>query len=325
MMQGLKKSILLIGLMTGVSLAANEPGTQQYELYTVKKSINETRVKVVGKIVATTSSFTVQSARTTGRILSVLNREGDHVRKGDKIFQVSSPDCVNIQSKKVEATGDDDFDKATSLRLKNLDIIVQGSECFIVADRAGVIVKRGVEVGSGFSLSDNLVTIVDPKRLSAELEITEVDSLKIKPGNKVYLYLQENGVLPIEAKITRMVPIIDPVTRVSKAVVEDLPHSQFFPLESLVKAEIVIQGDEEVFSVPRTALAFYKAFHWVVKKTDKDLQPIKVRLRSEAESNSLIQSMDPGALKDGDQIVGKGAIFALKSSLMRGMHDEVSH
>lgn len=318
--------VLMLGLVLFVvnSYAVNEPNVS-YEFYTVKKSINETRIKVVGKIVATTSSFTVQSARTTGRILAVLNREGDHVKKKDKIFQVSSPDCLNIQNKKNEVTGDDDFDKATALRLQNLDLMVHNDGCFIVADRTGVIVKRSLEVGSGFALSDALVTIVDPKRLSAELEITEVDSLKIKPGNKVYLHLQENGVPPIEAKISRMVPIIDPVTRVSKAIVEDLPHSQFFPLESLVKAEIVIKGDEEVFSVPRTALAFYKANHWVVKKTEKDLQPLKVKLRSEVDANALIQPAEAGVLKDGDQIVGKGAIFALKNSLMKGMHDEVSH
>lgn len=323
-----KTFLILCALTLSVAFAASEPNVP-YEFFTIKKSVDENRVKVVGKIVATPSSFTVQSARTTGRVLAVLNREGDHVKKRDKILQISSPDCLTIQSKK-KSTGDgdgdeDDFDKATSLRMQNLDLLVQKDGCFIVADRSGVIVKRGVEVGSGFALSDSLVTIVDPKRLSAELEITEVDSLKVKTGNKVFLYLQENGVAPIQGKIARMIPIIDPVTRVSKAIVEDLPHSQFFPLESLVKAEIVIQGVDDVYSVPRTSLAFYKASQWVVKKSEKELTPIKVKVRSETENSALIQSVDAGVLKDGDQIVGKGAIFALKNSLMKGMHDEVSH
>lgn len=316
---------LLFLLVASTGYATNE-APASYEFFKVKKSIDETRVKVVGKIVATPSSFTVQSARTSGRVLSVLYREGDHVKKRERILQVSSPDCLSVKNKKADVTGDDDFDKATSLRQQNLDLDVSGADnCYIVADRSGVIVKRNVEVGSGFALSDALVTIVDPKRLSAELEITEVDSLKVKTGNKVYLYLQETGTSPIQSKISRMVPIIDPVTRVSKAIVEDLPHSQFFPLESLVKAEIVIKGDEEVYSVPRTALAFYKASHWVVKKTEKDLLPVKVKLRSEAENNALVQSVENGGLKDGDEIVSKGAIFALKSSLTKGMNNEISN
>lgn len=319
--------VVFVCCLGAVSFAASESSIN-YDFITLKKSINENRVKVVGKIVATPSGYTVQSARTTGRILTVLKREGEAVKKGDKIFQVNSPDCLNVKNRAIDKDGDgeiDDFDKVTALRMKNLDIIVQADGCYIVADRSGVIVKRGVEVGSGFNLSDSLVTIVDPKKLSAELEITEVDSLKIKPGNTVYLHFQEDGTAPIQSKITRMVPIIDPVTRVSKAIVEDLPHSQFFPLETLVKAEIAIQGSEEVYNIPRTALAFYKALYWVVKKSDKDLIPVKVRIRSEMEGNSLVQSVEPGALKEGDQIVGKGAIFALKNTLVKGMHDEVSH
>lgn len=283
---------------------------------------NVSLLRVPGKVIPKEGGLSIESARVQGRVTNILKREGEVIRTGDALFSISSAECVSLEEEKrvSEERGLDELVRGTKAREEQLGLRVRRGQCDVLATHGGTIVKRQAEVGAAFNIGDVLATVLDVRSMNVELDLPERDLTFVKPNQKVRIKMPAFPNRTFEARVERILPSIDPLTRTSKVRLAGLHLPEGATMDALVLAEISVSGSEKILKVPTTALVFSRNKQYVMKNVDKPV-PVPVEVISESENVSSVRPWNGDELHANDQIAVKGAIFVFNAA--EGNDDKV--
>ena len=306
-------SFCLAPLLLAVSAHAESP-SDSYDWTPAKKEVSTNNVSVTGRVVPQDGAMSVESARVQGRVVSLMKREGEKVKEGDSLFEVSSAECISLQEEKRLAASHElaELTSSTDKREKQLGIKLVGDHCYLVASHAGVVTKRNAESGATFNQGDPLATILDLSRLTVELDLPEKDQMNVHVGQPVTLQFASRSGKELTGKVESIVPTIDATARTSKARVSNVHLPVGTSLESLVYGQIRTSESGYSLNIPSSALVFAHNQQYVVAKLSNKATPVAVTVIGESGSNSSVRPLKTNALKENDLVASRGAPFLYK-------------
>lgn len=307
----MKRLVLsLISVVFFISVVHAENQENNYEWSLVTTSDQVATLKLTGRVIPKEEALSVESARIQGRIVSILKREGDLVKEGEALFIINSPECISLMMDKQIASqkGLEDLLKSAFRREKQLGLSVSDS-CRILSSITGTLIKKQIELGSSFNVGDPLATIVNTKKMTIELDVSERDLNQLHVGDSSIISLASNPKETFSGKVERIVPAIDPMTRTGKVRLSELKMPETAQVDSLAFAEFAIQGESHFLNVPTSALVFDKNKQFVIKNESDKPRAIEIQVIHETDNQSTIRPVDPSSLKVGDQVATKGALF----------------
>lgn len=278
-----------------------------------KRGSNSGGIPVTGRVVPQDGALYIESARIQGHILSVVKREGESVLSGTILYSISSPECLSLIEERRVATSKDlsELVRGLDSREKQLGLKIREGECFLIASHAGVLTKRNLEAGAAFNLGDQLGTIVDVRKLTVEVEVSERDQTKVKPGQKVHFQFSSHPEESYTGEIQNTVPTIDPLTRTAKARLKPMQLPKNIGLEALIFGAVDAGPGELTFEVPNTALVFFHNKQYLIVGSADDPRAVQVSVLNESDRKATVRSERENALVEGASVATKGAIFLL--------------
>ena len=301
----------LVLLHVSFNVFANS--NENYEWVTIKKNHALSEIKVTGRVIPQEGAIKFESSHLQGRISQYKVKEGDQVKKGASLFTISSAECISLREEKKIA-----FDKSLSdmyqgliKRESELGIKLNSDSCDIIATSSGVVTKRFFEIGALFNIGDNLMTILNNKRLTVEFDLPEQDLSKVHNGQIVEFKLASHENQIFRTTIKSIVPTVDPISRTVKVKVDERKLEIFGTLESMVFGGILCQASDESFSVPSKALVFKNNSHFLIIGPKENPKPIEVTIVEEYKDNSSIQPKHKDDLTEKDLVASKQVIFLM--------------
>lgn len=271
-------------------------------------------LKASGRVIPQDGALHVESARVAGRVLATLRREGETVTEGTPIYSLSSGECLSLQEEKRVAKSRNiaELIEGVEKREKQLGLRLEGDRCLAVSGTSGVLTKRSLDSGASFNAGDVIATTLDVHRLAVELDIPERDQARVQPGEKATFQFASDPEKTFVTKVATVVPTIDPATRTVKARLAPTPLPRNVGLDALVFGEVSTGASEPTLGVPSSSLAFYHDQQFVISGTPEKPEAIPVMVISESDTMSAVRSVEPGALREGQKVAVKGAIYILK-------------
>lgn len=271
-------------------------------------------VSVTGRVIPQDGALNIESARVAGRVLTILRREGEAVSVGTPLYWISSAECSSLGEERRVAVAKNipELIEGVQNREQQLGLRIKNEQCAVVAGHAGILTRRNLESGATFNIGDALATTLDTRRLTVEVDVPERDQARVKAGQAVRFQFASNPGEVFRSKIQNAVPTIDPVTRTSKARLKPTRLPGNVSLDALVFGEIETGKSEPILSVPSTALVFFRNRQYVISGGEEAPAPVPVLVVNENDHASSIRPAQAGALREGDLVATKDAIFLMK-------------
>ncbi len=188
-----------------------------------------------------------------------------------------------------------------------------GDTYAVASPIAGVVTERTAAVGLAVDSSDPLFQVVDPSRMWAELDVSEVDLGVVAVGQSVQLALDAMPERAFEGVIDYLAPSVDPQTRTALArVVLDNPDGAL-RAHMYGTALIVTDTENVVVSVPSAAVQRAGEIHLVFVRESED-SFVARRVRVVARAGDRVRVSGP--IEAGDPVVTTGS-FLLKTETLK--------
>lgn len=165
------------------------------------------------------------ASEVSGRVESILVKEGDYVQKGQLLARTDDKYLLNeLETAKANftqaKTNKERFDhliktggitqqqyEDASLNFENAKIRLEGvklrlADTYIKAPISGVVNARYIEQGSFLTPGAKLFNIVDTKNLELRVNVTEGQALQVKEGDKVQVVADALPNQPVSGKVT---------------------------------------------------------------------------------------------------------------------------
>ncbi|MBS2023219.1 MAG: efflux RND transporter periplasmic adaptor subunit [Deltaproteobacteria bacterium] len=209
-------------------------------------------VDLNGQLVANPDATALVGARTSGRLIRVLVREGDRVSAGQAIAELSSPEVGKLRGELAAATARATATRRNADRLRELlqlqltseqEALAAGSEASaqeaervivvrslrglgaspesgadpslltLTSPVAGTVVQLDAVRGQMVEPSRTLATVTDLSRVWFQAELFEKDLARVEEGAPAELRLNGYPGRVLNAKITRISGQVDPQSR----------------------------------------------------------------------------------------------------------------
>ena len=267
----------------------------------------------------------------SGRITELSFHEGESVKKGavlarldDDLFRASlamktaSRKQAEVDLKRLQKldinklTTEDQLAKAsTEVELAQADESYQQtllSRTIIKAPFAGIISARLKEPGDIVSENDHILTLFDPRLMTAAVQVPEQLHSRISAKDSVKVRIDSLGDQSFNAKILRIHPVIDAQTR------QGTVEIRLDPVPANARPGQLCRVTLETAETPRrliplNALQFDSQGSFVYRIND-DSKAIRTAVTIGLQIGDSIEIID--GVNDGDEIVGKG-FLGLKS------------
>jgi Cu(I)/Ag(I) efflux system membrane fusion protein len=231
-------------------------------------------VRAVGMVDHDETLLTVVAMRSDGYVEDLfVNKIGQHVKKGEKLFRVYSPQIQQAQTDliialRAERSRGADADKALAgamQRLRNLgvpesriDEIRKTGENPRTLDwpapADGDVIAKMIVNGQRVAAGDELYRIADHSQVWLIADVAEADIASIAVGMKATATLRANSTQPIEGKVTLVYPVLKPETRTVSVRIE-LPNPDGLLKPGMYADVVFAAGDgETVIAVPDSAV-----------------------------------------------------------------------
>jgi len=278
-------------------------------------------VRAVGRVEHDESLLTIVALRTDGFIEDLyVNKTGQHVSKGEKLFRVYSPQIQSAQTDLIVAMRSLgkmpglDSEKALEgamLRLRNLgvpqsridEVRKTGTNPRTIdwpAPADGDVIEKKIINGQRVMAGDELYRIADHSRVWVIADVAESDIAETKVGMSVTVTLRAAQADPVEGKVTFIYPELNPETRTVPVRIE-LPNPDGL-MKTAMYADVVFRtdGQEAVTAVPDSAVIDSGTRQVViVAKGDGRFEPRAVKLGRRGEGYAEVTN----GLKPGEEIV----------------------
>lgn len=191
----------------------------------------------------------------------------------------------------------------------------------VVAPRSGVVVHRGISVGTAVDPSTELVTVADLSSVWALAEVPESDSSVIGVGTPATLEFPGSGRAAFGARVEFIYPTLTERTRTVRVrLVVSNPRNELKP-GLYGTAEFRITG-RRVLTVPRDAVVDTgRAQHVFVATAEGRFEPRTVTLGTRLADRVEVQN----GLSEGDRVVAAGVFLLDSESRLRASGAGTGH
>lgn len=188
----------------------------------------------------------------------------------------------------------------------------------IRAPMAGQVVARHAEPGNVVLVGAPLVTVSRTSTLVLVSQVPDAAAGSLRPGSNVSFVVSGAGAEPLTARVTRIFPAVDTVTRtveVHAAIVDR--NATRIRAEMFATAELSTTESRPALRVPLSALQSFDGDTAVIAASPRDgglfLEAVRVQVGRRSRDHAEIVS----GIKPGQQVVNGGAAVARAELLKR--------
>jgi HlyD family secretion protein/macrolide-specific efflux system membrane fusion protein len=252
---------------------------------TVKTGDIVPTVSATGYVKVTQSKLGV---RLPGVVKEILVVEGQKVTKGDILLKLDNYNNVLKEYQRIKSLYNKGF--ASSQQLENARYNLDGASIKSPID--GTVSNVAVDAGEPVTPGVLIITVINPKDLTIEIQIDQADIGQVKKGADVMVnadaYPEEvfNGKLEFlnteaEQKMVGGMPSTDEEDKIFRGRIKLNNETTKLFSNMSVDAEIVVERMSDILIVPREAVASEneKFYVYVVKWGHVDKKQIKVGLK----------------------------------------------
>jgi membrane fusion protein, copper/silver efflux system len=299
-------------------------------------------IRAVATVVPDESRVSHIHTRVAGWIEKLhVTTTGARVRTGDPLAEIFSQELLSSQNELLAALRAAGGAGGPILEGARSRLRVLGMTAAQVADlerrgqprptvtvnspRTGVVLHRGVAVGTAVDPSTEIVTVADLGRVWVLAEVPESDISAVKLGTPARIDLASSGLAPFEARISFLYPTLSERTRTLRARFEvDNRDGRLRP---------GLYGTAELHALPREALTVPRdavvdtglAQHVFVASRSPDkpgeLSPRPVRLGVSLGKRVEIRE----GLAEGEPVVAAGVFLIDSESRLRASGGGAGH
>lgn len=303
----------------------------------VTKGAAEKQIYLQGKVQADERNLAEMTARFSGRIEKLfVNFTGQHVRKGEKLATIYSPELVTAQRELLEAVKLKDsrpsLYKASREKLKLWDLSeeqISGIEeageprsyFDILATISGTVMMRHIAVGDYVKTGEQLFQLVNLSQVWVLFDAYESDLPWLKVGDPVNFSIQALPGKQFTGKISYIDPFLSGNSRVAKVrVVVKNPQQALKPemfANGIVESEKAAQSDELL--IPKSAVLWTGKRSVVYVKVPNTGNPTfsfrEIELGPETGSSYVVAS----GLNEGEEIAVNGVFKIDAAAQLQGL------
>jgi len=277
----------------------------------------------------------------SGIVLKVLVELGDHVKKGQLLATIKSPELVDAQReyKNAEAellNQEKNTEAAKSLAKSGLmsekeyaltqnqlqisknnlqkskellSIYNQGSnpdEFNIYAPISGYIIEKNISANSQFqsSQSQSLFTISDLNEIYADANVYETDINKVHLNDSVYIIALAYPDTVFKGTISKIMDVLNPQTK-TMCVRVKLKNNAYLKPEMYAQMSINYNSGQIMKAVPKSAVVFDNSLNYVVVQQGDSAVARKIEVRS----TDNIYTYFEGDIKPNEKVSTKDALM----------------
>jgi multidrug efflux pump subunit AcrA (membrane-fusion protein) len=295
-----------------------------------RESLTQT-VRAVATIVPDESRISHIHTRVAGWIEHLdVNTTGEMVREGQPLAHIFSQELLSSQTEYLAARRNTAASGITSAVLASgrtrltvlgmtpaeIDAIEQSGEpkrlVTVVASRGGVVVNRGVTVGTSVDPSTTLVTIADLSRVWVLAEVPEASIPFVRVGTAARLDFPASGHPPFTARVDFVYPTLTERTRTLRVrLAAANPGGALKP--GLYGTAAFDWAGQHVITVPRDAIVDTGLQQHVFVAVGDWFEPRPVTVGVQLADRVEIRD----GLKEGEQIVAAGVFLLDSESRLR--------
>lgn len=266
-------------------------------------------------------------AKVPGEVKEILVEEGDEVEKGAVLARLDG-DRLRLELNESKARLrklQRDFERNKDLREKGLisegdfEKIQYDLEALqaaynlasleldytqIRAPINGVVSNRFIKLGNTLKVGDPLFGVTSLEPLVAYLFVPEREFRQIAAGQPVAIDIDALDDLRVFAEVTRVSPVVDPVTGTFKITIEiDDPERRIKP-GMFGRISVVFDQRENALQIPRSAIIEELGTTSVFVVVDDTA--VRKQVKTGFSNNGLIEITD--GLSDDDRVITVGQI-----------------
>jgi Cu(I)/Ag(I) efflux system membrane fusion protein len=295
-----------------------------------RESLRET-VRAVATVVPDESRISHIHTRVSGWIEHLdVNTTGEMVREGQPLAHIFSQELLSSQTEYLAARSNAAASGITSavvasgrtrlgvlgMTQPEIDAIEQSGEpkrlVTVVAPRSGVVVNRGVTVGTSVDPSTTLLTIADLSRVWILAEVPEASIPFARAGTSVQLDFPASGRQPFMARVDFVYPTLTERTRTLRVRLSAAnPGGALRP--GLYGSAAFTSAGQNVITVPRDAVVDTGMQQHVFVAAGDRFEPRAVTVGVQLADRVEVRE----GLKEGEQIVAAGVFLLDSESRLR--------
>ena len=288
----MKKGVKILLITAGALLVLAGGLIIARKINSNKKNVNVTykaRVETYENVIEVSGTVKAAQEQTlqalsSGTVLGVFVKAGDHVKKGDIIMQLDDTEQVyNLEKQEYNMATKRVTGSARELKLmetERLSLVQKVNDRKVVATFDGVIADLDVAVGDSLEAKDSIGTLVNVDFLTAEVEIAETDVAKLKVGQEVMFTFPA---LPKQTVIGHVTgwPAIGEITSRGATIVKAKVRIDDYPPQILPNysftGKIQISQKEDFLVVERYAIGYENKAPYVVDARTGEKKNVKVQ------------------------------------------------
>jgi membrane fusion protein, copper/silver efflux system len=302
------------------------------------QSISDT-ASAVATVVADESLIAHVHTRVSGWVERLdVNTTGELVRAGQPILRIFSQELLSSQTEYLVARQHMETSGITSAviasgrtRLEVLGMLPDEIAAIeksgeprrlvtVVAPRTGVIIDRGVTVGTSVDPSTTLVTIADLSHVWVLAEVPETDIRAIRPGMAAQLDFPGSGRAPFSARVDFIYPTLTERTRTLRVRLS-AANANGMLRPGLFGTAVFAAAEAHSITVPRDAVVDTGQQQHVYVAIEGRFEPRLVTLGVRSADRVEVRS----GLKAGEQIVVAGVFLLDSESRLRATGNGGGH
>lgn len=300
-------------------------------LETVGRQSLTQEVRAVATIVPDESRISHVHTRVSGWVEQLdVNTTGEMVRAGQPLLRIFSQELLASQTEYLAARRTTSASGITSVVIAGgrtrlgvlgmspgeIDAIEQTGEpkrlVTVFAPRSGVVVNRGVTVGTSVDPSTTLLTIADLSRVWVLAEVPEASITTVRQGSRARLDFPSSGRPPFTARVDFIYPTLSERTRTLRVRLSAANTAGSLKPGLYGTADFATTG-QDVLTVPRDAVVDTGLQQHVFVATGDRFEPRPVTLGVQLADRVEVRS----GLQEGEQIVAAGVFLLDSESRLR--------
>ena len=288
-------------------------------------------VRAVATVVPDESRISHAHTRVSGWVEQLdVNTTGEMVRAGQPLLRIFSQELLASQTEYLAARRTTSASGISSVVVEGgrtrlgvlgmspaqVDAIEQTGEptrlVTVYAPRSGVVVNRGVTVGTSVDPSTTLLTIADLSRVWVLAEVPEASITAVRPGSMARLDFPASGRAPFTARVDFIYPTLTERTRTLRVRFSAANPGGALRPGIYGTADFVTTG-QEVLTVPRDAVVDTGLQQHVFVATGDRFEPRPVTLGVQLADRVEVRS----GLQEGEEVVAAGVFLLDSESRLR--------
>ena len=322
-----------------VDLAAASLDALGIRLEVVTRESLTQEVRAVATVVPDESRISHVHTRVAGWVEQLdVDTTGEMVQAGQPLARIFSQELLSSQTEYLAAR------KATSasgimsvvvasgrtrltvlgMSPEAIDAIEQTGEptrlVTVVAPRSGVVVNRGITVGTSVDPSTTLLTIADLSRVWILAEVPEADIPTVRVGTQAQLDFPASGQAPFQARIDFVYPTLTERTRTLR-VRFSAPNPRGSLRPGIYGTVAFAAAGAQVITVPRDAVVDTGLEQHVFVATGDRFEPRTVTIGVQLADRVEIRT----GLTEGERVVAAGVFLLDSESRLRATGGAGAH